>query len=330
MKKRMFVILAAATAVCGFASVSSAAAATEFGSSCAGEEVIPDSLISLAHGAASPLPVAAPTSGILTEWTVRSNLKASTPAEEEFLARIARQTLNVYQPAGGKSYTLVAEVEGGPLQPKGATTYQTRLPIQAGDLLGLGSGFSLYCRTKDPADKIAFIEGRATVGAAREFEEEDEIQVPVSAKIEPDVDGDGYGDETQDKCPQSALYQTACPVVTISSLPSVGKKAVTVHVTTSLSAAVGVTATVKLGKGKQATLTATTQTVAPGSLTPFTLTLTSQVTKVLKELSPKKSLSVSITASATNVTGAPSTSTTTAKLKGQAKPVQHKQKPKKR
>jgi hypothetical protein len=36
-------------------------------------------------------------------------------------------------------------------------------------------------------------------------------------------------DETQDQCPQSAAYQTSCPVVTISSLV-VGKKAVTLHV----------------------------------------------------------------------------------------------------
>jgi hypothetical protein len=331
MKKRLSTAGAAATTVFAFVAVSSASAATEFGGSCLGEGIIPASLISVAHGGGSPLPVAAPTSGILTEWTVTANLSSSTPSEEAFLARLARQTLNVYRPAGGKSYTLVGEAEGGPLKLKGASTYQARIPIQAGDLLGLGAGFSLYCPTMDPADKIVYLEEQPPPGSTTEFpKEETKVGVPIKARIEPDVDGDGYGDETQDKCPQSAAYQTPCPVVTISSLPSVGKKAVTVHVSTSLSAPVGVTATVKLGKGKKATLTAATQTVAPGSLTPFTLTLTSQVTKILKELSPKKSLTVSITASATNVTGAPSTSITTAKLKGQAKPVPHKKKPKKR
>jgi hypothetical protein len=322
MKKRLSVVLTTALAMCAFVGVSSASAATEFGSTCTGEELIPASLISVSHGADVPLPVAAPTSGILTEWTVTSNQgNGGTPSEELFLSRLARQTLNVYRPAGGKSYTLVAEAEGGPLTLMGASTYLARIPIQAGDLLGLGGGLSLYCETTDPADKIVYLEGQRVLGSTTEFpDEEEEIGIPVKARVEPDVDGDGYGDETQDKCPQSAAYQTACPVVTISSLPTAAKSAVTLHVATSLSAPVGVTATVPLGKGKTATLTAAAQTVAPGTLGAFTLTLTPEVTKALKALPTKKSLTMSITASATNVTGSPSTSTTTVTLKGQAKP----------
>jgi hypothetical protein len=322
MKKCVFAVIVAALAVCGFAGVSSAAAATEIGNTCAGEEIIPDSLISVSHGADVPLPVAAPISGVLTEWTVTSNLgSGGTPSEELFLSRLARQTLNVYRPAGGKSYTLVAEAEGGPLKLIGASTYLARIPVQAGDLLGLGAGFALYCQATEPADKIVYLEGQPALGSTTEFpNEEEEIGIPVKARIEPDVDGDGYGDETQDKCPQSAAYQTACPVVTISSLPTAGKKAVTLYISTSLSAPVGVTATVPLGKGKTATLTAAAQTVAPGTLAAFTLTLTPEVAKALKALPTKKSLTMSITASATNVTGSPSTSATTVKLPGQAKP----------
>jgi hypothetical protein len=48
------------------------------------------------------------------------------------------------------------------------------------------------------------------------------------------------------------------------------------------------------------------------------------VTKALKELPRSKSLQLSITASATNVIGAPSTSTV--KLKGEATPVHHTKK----
>jgi hypothetical protein len=33
----------------------------------------------------------------------------------------------------------------------------------------------------------------------------------VSAVVESDADGDGYGDVTQDLCPQSATTQAACP-----------------------------------------------------------------------------------------------------------------------
>jgi hypothetical protein len=35
-------------------------------------------------------------------------------------------------------------------------------------------------------------------------------QFDVSAKLEPDADHDGFGDETQDQCPASAATQGAC------------------------------------------------------------------------------------------------------------------------
>jgi hypothetical protein len=321
MKKRLSVVLTTALALCAFVGVSSASAATEFGSNCPGEEGAPYSLISVAHGAESPLPVAAPVSGVITQWTVNADFEGIKPEEEEIYGHLYRQTLNVYRPAGGKSYTLVGEAVGGLLNFHGAATYDTRIPVNAGDLLGLGGGISLVCETANPSDKIAAAFKSLTVGSTAEFSLEfPEAQLPVSAKIEPDVDGDGYGDETQDKCPLSAAYQTPCPVVTISSLPTAAKNAVTLHVATSLSAPVGVTATVPLGKGKTATLTAAAQTVAPGTLAAFTLTLTPEVTKALKALPTKKSLTMSITASATNVAGSPSTSATTVPLQGQAKP----------
>ncbi|HEY2477925.1 MAG TPA: hypothetical protein VGI17_04280 [Solirubrobacterales bacterium] len=149
-------------------------------------------------------------------------------------------------------------------------------------------------------------------------------QVPVIAKIESDVDNDNAGDETQDKCPQSPLYQAPCPVVTINSKPVAGKTAVTLYVATSLSAPVGVTATVPLGQGKTATITAAPQTVAPGTLAPFRLTFTKQVRKALKKLPKRKALRMSITAGATNLNGAPTTTVSTVGLHGQEKPVHKK------
>jgi hypothetical protein len=334
LKKRLSLVLAACLAVCAVVGVSSASAATEFGSGCVAEDAVPFTTVSLTHGVGSPLPVAAPASGVITQWTVNAKLEEVSPAEEALFARLYRQSLDVLRPAGPNAYTLISESEGGNLSFQGTSVFPARIPIQAGDHLGLGGGFSLYCATGDMADTTGISVKPLAVGSTTTFpvgeggesvETVGGIQVPVVAKIEPDVDGDGYGDETQDKCPQSAAYQTACPVVTISSLPTAGKKAVTLYVSTSLAAPVGVTATVPLGKGKSATLTAAAQTVAPGSLVPFTLTFTPPVTKALKALPTKKSLTLSITASATNVTGAPSTSTSTTTLKGEAKPV-HKAK----
>jgi hypothetical protein len=332
MKKRVSLVLAAVLALSAFVSVAQASAATEFGSGCTATEGEsgPTSFISVSHGPGSPLPVAAPVSGVITEWKTSIAVGEAPPEVAEFLGPLYRQKLLVVQPIGSGAYTMVGESIGGTMNLNGTSSFPARIPVQAGDLLGLGgTGITLLCEnTGSTADQSAIGLGAPPVGSKLlTLENVSELQVPVIAKIEPDVDGDGYGDETQDKCPQSAAYQTACPVVTISSKPFVaGKKAVTLYVSTSLSAPVGVTGTVNLGKGKKATLTAAAQTVAPGSLTPFKLTLSKQVTKALAETSTKKSLTLSITASATNVTGAPSTSTSSVKLKGQAKPAAKKHK----
>ena len=329
MKKSLAVATAAVLALSAFVGVTPASAATEFGSACTGEEAAPFTLVSIGHGAGSPLPATSPISGVVTEWKV--NTKFEVEGEEAmFFNALVRPNLQVWRSVGGLSYTLISEAPStGQFNLDGTNAYPSRIPIAAGDHLGLGGGgFVPYCEGNDPADTFAYSQKPGPVGSTTTFEKEvNEDQIPVVARVEPDVDGDGYGDETQDKCPQSAAYQTPCPVVTIGSLPIAGAKAVTLYVSTSLAAPVGVTGTVPLGKGKTASLTATAQTVAPGSLAPFTLTLTPEVTKALKKLPKKQSLTMTLIASATNVTGTPSTSATTVKLKGQMKPV-HKKKSK--
>jgi hypothetical protein len=45
-----------------------------------------------------------------------------------------------------------------------------------------------------------------------------------NADVEPDADGDGYGDETQDQCPTNAGTQGACPPTPTTTTPSKKKK----------------------------------------------------------------------------------------------------------
>jgi hypothetical protein len=327
MKKRVCLTLAAALAVCGFASVSQASAATEFGSGCGATTYFGGGEVSTGHGAGSPLPVAAPTSGVITEWKVNVGQLGVTFVEENgsevFEPEAAPEgfytQLFVVRPAGENQFNIIGKSESGLLSINTVNNFPARIPVQAGDLLGLSGSYSPSCRTKDPVDVTDFFSGVPPIGATPKAEPFKGFQVPVTAKIEPDVDGDGYGDETQDKCPQSAAYQTACPVITLGGTPVAGKKAVTYYASSSLSAPVSVTATVKLPKGKKATLNATTATVAPGAPTPFKLTLTKGVTKTLQGLPKSKSLNVSITASANNLVGAASIATSTIKLRGQAK-----------
>jgi hypothetical protein len=322
MKKRLSVVLAAAVAFGALVGASSASAATEFGSACSATGTFTGGEISLTHGTTSPLPAAAPSSGVITEWKV--NVGTFAFEEPEELARVGQnlyEQLYVLKPVDSRHVSVVSKSESERASIGTTSSFLTRIPVQQGDLLGLAGPRTLFCATEDTGDSTTDFRSIPGVGATIETSEEPfkGFQVPVVAKIEPDVDGDGFGDETQDKCPQSAAYHEACPVVTLGLLPTTGGKAVTLHVSSSLSAPVAVTATVGLGKGKKATLSAPTQTIAPGSLAGFTLTLTPQVTKTLKALSTKKSLTMTITASATNLTGAPSSAVTTVKLKGKKK-----------
>jgi hypothetical protein len=322
MKKRLFVALAAATVV-AIVGVDSASGATEFGSGCAANKSKEGAIwVSTGHSPLSPLPVTAPISGVITEWKVNSDQEAKEGNLAGEFPRIFQQRLLVLKGDGPESFTVVGEAPGGTLNLKGSNTYLTRLPVQQGDYLGLaGDPYALYCETSNEADTFGATVGGTPVGSAFKVTLAKGLQVPVTARVEPDVDGDGYGDETQDKCPQSAAYQTACPTVLVSSLSLSNEKAVTVYVSSSLPAPVAVSGSVKIGKGKAVKLSATSETVAPGTLKRFELTLTKPVRKTLTELSNQKTLKLTIAASATNVAGTVSTATSTLKLRGQRKPA---------
>ncbi len=330
MKKRLSVALATAVAATALVGANSAAGATVFGSGCTATQITDGAIwVSTGHSAANTMPVTAPSSGVITEWSINTNIVIESEGKlaGEF-PRVLQQRLLVLR-AEGEAFKVVGEASGGLLNLKGSNTYNARVPVQAGDFLGIaGNPFTAWCDTKDPTDTYAGATGGTPVGSIFKVERSTGLQVPIAARIEPDVDGDGYGDETQDQCPQSAAYQGPCPVVTVSSLSLPHPKAVTVYVSSSLSAPVAVSARVNLGKGRTATLGAPGQTVAPGTLGRFNLALTKPVLNTLAALTTKKSLTLTISASATNVTGSPSTATSKLKLRGERKPA--KKQPKKR
>jgi hypothetical protein len=99
------------------------------------------------------------------------------------------------------------------------TEYPMHRVIAAGDRIGLGftkptftfgfvaTGGPRTCRFRagagsdHPVDTAASYDTSGCVG-----------EVLISGTVEPDADGDGFGDETQDGCPSSAAYQGDCPV----------------------------------------------------------------------------------------------------------------------
>jgi len=304
----------------------SAAAATEFGDSCVANDVtgVSATLFEITANS-NALPTTAPSAGVITSWKSILAAPVSVP-----------QTLEVLRPTSPTTVQIVGESAQNITE--GLNAFATRIPVQAGDRLGLfgGSEFgNLVCELEGINLIGGFGGSGGGVGSTISFFEIEARRIPVSAILEPDADNDGYGDETQDKCPQNAATQGPCPVVptvapiALSTSSTVKKTLANVLVTSNSQAPVTVAGTVKLGKGKSAALSGGTQVVVPGAIAKFTLLFPEKLKAKLKQLSPKQFLWLNLAATAPNSAGVIGASSLKVKLKGQAKPLVHaKAKPK--
>ncbi len=314
MRKRLAIGVLSAAMAASLIAASAASAATEFGDACAADnaEGAPLTFTEISHPE-NPLPTAAPVSGVLTRWQMNVAPGAPFPFPV---------TLKVLRLNAGPPPTATVQGEASGTLVGSSNSFGTRIPVQAGDRIGSAAGGPLgapICKTSTSGTIAVSVDSVPGAPPTKYLESSEELRVPLVGVIEPDVDGDGYGDETQDGCPQSAAYQTPCPVVKIDTVNLTGRKATTVVVATSLDAPVSVSGTVKLGKGGKLTLKAKGRTVAAGRFTRFKLNFPAKLKKRLKELPPKKKLTLKIAAKAANVAGVLSTDKSRAKLKGQGK-----------
>ena len=292
----------------------SASAATEFGDNCTGNEDTNAPVTFFEISASNnPLPTAAPISGVITRFRV--NISSGAPAFPVSLKAL-RQT-------GPTTVLVVGEVNGSVAG--GTNNLAARIPVLAGDRLGFFSPSSfgaIICEEGSGTGVVGVYEGSGSPGASVTFASipVSDLRVPVSAVIEPDADNDGFGDETQDACPQSAAVQVPCPVVALSTSTQVKTNSVTVIVTSSTAAPVTVKGVAKLGKGRKAKMNGGTQNLIPGTLNKYRLFFTKGLKNKLKETSPKNRVKLKVTVSGTSITGAVTTKTLNLKLQGQAKP----------
>jgi hypothetical protein len=181
----------------------SAAGPTEFGSDCTPNWA--DSLEGSAAEGGVPGEGGAPVSGVITSWRLRTVAGAEPSAIR----------LQVWLPSNKAGiYTLEAQSE--PVTPIATeSTFATRVPIAAGDRLGISpSGanpiFPACVTENTPTEVVVMREytevGKIGVGS----EAAHDTLLPVVATIEPDADGDGYGDLTQDLCPSDPTTQGPC------------------------------------------------------------------------------------------------------------------------
>ena len=159
----------------------------------------------------------------------------------------------------------------------------------------------------------------------------------MSAVVEPDADGDGYGDETQDRCPEKAALQIPCPAIALEAFPIVLKRSVLVLVSASSESSVQVFGQVgwkprhkggalasktakpgdHLSTGVIAGLAGGTQSLKPGEIGRFNLPLPKSVKRQLRQIPRGKSLKGTITARTTDLTGKVVDRTISIRLPGQ-------------
>jgi hypothetical protein len=286
-----------------------APAATEVGNNCEANIAISDAtLLPFANGPTSILPATAPSPGVVTAWKVTSIAGAETFPEKLKVLR-PTQSSHVFHIVAESSVENVVA---------GQNSFPTRIVVKLGDRFGAyGSSGTLGCEPGSFGDIAAAFSGDAALGKIRSVIEEPSFQAAVSATIEPDVDGDGYGDETQDKCPQSAAIQSGCPEVTVTASGAAKERSIVVSVDVSSEATIDVygqvgwryRASPKLktagGKPKRLiiALSGPQKTVLPGTQVPFRVPLRKAVLRRLDRLTPKASLVARLSVSSTDLAG---------------------------
>lgn len=144
-------------------------------------------------------PVTAPN-GVITSFAVQASGSVS---------------LAVYRPTVRDATRLAASgvgsatVQGAGLGAVARAT--TRLPVKQGDVVGMKvpGGSAVYGISS--ATSRLFVAFAGGMNDTIDTTSAGTGLMLFSATVEPDADRDGYGDETQDKCPTNAFRTGACP-----------------------------------------------------------------------------------------------------------------------
>ena len=137
---------------------------------------------------------ASPVDGVITSWRVRGDSK-----DRQFALRVLHDN-------GDGTWTGAGTSEAQQVVPPGENTFATRLPIRAGEYIGINIPGRMtippYIETRSSAGARADVFNPVPLG-------DGETRAPFvgdptdtlflcNATVEPDCDGDGLGDETQD------------------------------------------------------------------------------------------------------------------------------------
>ena len=143
-----------------------------------------------------------PFDGVITSWRFRNGAQP-----------VQGLKFKVGRPGGGTLYTIVGESLGGVQTANAVTTKKVRIRVKRRDYIGIYAR-SGYCQlpTTSQFDIFAQYAGDPPLGSSSEkWPYQSYAKIPVQASLERDADRDGFGDETQDRCPGVAGKSAGCP-----------------------------------------------------------------------------------------------------------------------
>jgi hypothetical protein len=149
------------------------------------------------------------TPGVITSWRFQT---LATPVLMKFKA---------FRPVSTNVYSIIGSSDAVTPPANTTTSYNIRIPVNAGDIIGLAVLTSGPCGVA--VGSIHFISGDMPVGNTSTYAV-GAGTYPVAAVVEADADGDLYGDETQDACPSQATAGAACDGTAPDTQITSGKK----------------------------------------------------------------------------------------------------------
>ena len=174
----------------------------------------PTPLASTVHASGGGATYTMPFAGVLTSYSTRSSATAGSVRALAFVDGVASHK------------TLVGKSAWAPVVLNSNNTYAIRMPVAAGAKLGMavdtttmacGLGVGL------PGDTMAWgVPYNPDTSTDMTYVNVPNFRPNISAVLEPDADGDTFGDVSQDLCPQSAATQAACPApdTTVTKAPA--------------------------------------------------------------------------------------------------------------
>ena len=150
-----------------------------------------------------------PSDGVITSWGFQSEAQAATVR------------LKVVRPNADGTYTVIGESQPETTTPNQTQTFTTRVPVKAGDFVGSSAtSGKTVAYTGANGDTVVLAPGDQPAGSTQNYSNVQGIRIDVTASIEADADGDGFGDESQDLCTTDPTVQTACSAdVVLSASP---------------------------------------------------------------------------------------------------------------